>query len=80
MAEQRFTNSGQTDVSIWLESWCEDLIVPIGSTLAIKYEVHHGREDMSSVGLNEHGKIFHCEGESCSAELDGDILDGHEPF
>jgi len=80
MAEQRFTNSGQTDVSIRLESWCEDIIVPIGSTLAIKYEVQHGRKDMSSVGRNEHGIIFHGEGESCSAELDGDILDGREPF
>ena len=71
MAVQRITNGGSEALPVWVEPWCDELLVPPGSTLTLTYELHADQDDHSSVEATDAGMIFWCGGRMYRAELDG---------
>lgn len=68
----RFENPGSSEITIFVEPWCDTIPVPPGSTLVLHCE--GADEHPPSIAPNDGGIWFCPECDSYTAELDG------EPF
>lgn len=70
----RFRNSTGAPVTLMVEPWCSEEVIPDGSECVVRYPPPTDGDDASFTELQNRRIVFFCEGDDFEISVDGAVV------